>query len=152
MAEQKEEVRRSKVKIKNGSKTGNRVIIDADMQQHLLAPGQEAEVELPEPQVKRLKEVAQRGGGDLIIDGTDPAEAKREGKPEVPPEHANRAALAKKEAELMKAGQEGDKERREKESHKSNADLAAETGIVAHAFGPGALETVTAPADAPKGD
>jgi hypothetical protein len=148
MAEQ-QEAKRQKVKIKNGSRTGPRVIIDADLQQHYLAPGQEAEVELPEPQAKRLKDVAQKGGGDLIIDGVDPADARREGKPEQPPEHANRPALAKKEAELMKAGQEAGKEQADKDAARSNEERAAESGILAHAFGPGALETVTAPPDAP---
>jgi hypothetical protein len=142
-----------KVKIKNGSATQPHNIIDPNMQQHLILPGQEAEVELPEPQAKRMREAAQKGYGDLIIDGTDPAQvrmqARQQGGPKIPEEHASRSALAAKEAELMKAGQEAGKEQREKNAKRSQTDLAAETGIGAHAFGPGAVETVTAPPDAP---
>src|SRR5215471_11675398 len=95
-----------KVKIKNGSATAPHVIIDVNNQQHYIAPGQEAEVELPGPQAKLMKEYAQNGAGNLVIDGTDPAEARLHarqsaGAPKVPDEHASRAALAAKEAEVM---------------------------------------------------
>jgi hypothetical protein len=145
----KEEVRTRSVTIKNIGRAPQ-VMIDKDGNQHLIGPGQESEVELPEKQVDRLRKLAERGGGSLVVDGVDPRDARRgteQDRPEPPEEHDSRAALAKKEAEVMREGQEADKERADRDRGKTGAELAAETGVGAHVFGP--VETVAAPPDAP---
>lgn len=128
MAEQ-EKVEKRKITVQNVHSTGQRFVNDADGHQHVLGPGQSLEVEVVEPEAKRLEEQS-KAGSDIRIEGHDPDEApKNEAAPEIPEEHGDRTKLAEKEAELMEAGQEADKERREKEAKKSGAQRAAETGI-----------------------
>jgi hypothetical protein len=146
MAEQKE-VAKQKIKVKNTGKADN-VLHDADGQQKLVGPGQEAELEVAEPQAKLLQEASKRGS-PLVVDGHEPEkEEPSEVEAATPEEHGHRASLAKKEAELMKEGYEADKDRREKDAKKSGPKLAAETGIRTWARGV-APEVVTAPPDAP---
>jgi hypothetical protein len=149
MAEQEtKEVEKRKIKVKNASTVGQRFLHDAAGHQHLLGPGQEAEVEVAEPEAKRLEE-ASKAGSDIRVEGHDPEEPpKNEAAPEVPEEHESRVKLAEKEAELMEAGQEADKDRREKEAKKSGPQRAAETGIHMHARGL-EPEGIAAPPDAP---
>jgi hypothetical protein len=144
----KEKVQTRKIKVKNVSTVGNRLIFGADLKQHLLGPGQEAEIEVAEPEAVRIEERS-KAGSDIRVEGHDPEEpAKPEGAPEAPPEHASRAALAEKEAEVMEQGQEADKERRERDAKKSGPQLAAETGIHMHARGE-TPHVVAMPPDAP---
>lgn len=144
MAEQKEVAKR-KVQFKHSGTRGQRFVIDADQKTHLLGPGQEAEVELAEPEAKRMEE-ASKAGSDLRVQGFEPE--KPEGAPEEPEEHRSRTALAEKERELMEEGQEADRERREKDAKKSGPQRAAETGI--HMFARGIEpEVIASPPDAP---
>jgi hypothetical protein len=145
MAEQAEKVATRKLKLKNVSKRGNRVVFDIALKQHLIPPGGEAEVEVAEPEAKRMEE-ASKAGSDLQVDGNEPE--KQEGAPEVQEVQKTRPALAEAERDELEAGAEADKERREKDAKKSGAQLAAETGIHMHARGE-TPETVTAPPDAP---
>lgn len=145
MADEKE-VAKQTVQLKNTGRAPH-VLYGADGKEHVIGPGQEAEVEVAEPQAKALQE-ASKGGSALTVSGHEPEKEERpEGAPEIPEEHGSRTQMAAKEAELMKAGQEGDKERREKEAKKSAFQRAAETGIAAHIRGE--PETVAAPPDAP---
>ena len=150
MAEQQheQEVAKRKIKVKNASPRGQRFLFDADGKQHLLGPGQELEVEVAEPVAKRMEEQS-KAGSDLHIEGHDPEEPpKNEAAPEVPEEHESRVALAEKERDLMEAGQEADKERREKDAKKSGPQRRAETGI--HMYAEGLEpEVVASPPDAP---
>lgn len=146
MAEQ--EVAKRKVNFKHAGPRGQRFVIDANQKTHLLGPGEEAEVELSEPEAKRLEE-ASKAGSDLRVVGFEPEPAPaNEAAPEVPKEHASRTALAEVERDLMEAGQEADRERREKDAKKSGPQLAAETGIHMHARGV-KPEVVASPPDAP---
>lgn len=146
MAEQKE-IGRRKVKVKNaGPGTGSRLIFDADGRQHLLRPGQQAEVEVLEPEAKRL-ETASQAGSDVRVEGFDPPEKDRR-RDERPDQPQSRGALAEKEREELEAGAEADRERRERDAKKSGPELAAETGIHMHARGV-SPEVKTAPPDAP---
>jgi len=150
MAEQAEVAKR-KITVKNVHPQGHRFVNETGGKQHVLGPGQSAEVELPEPEAKRLEEVSKSGGGQgLVVEGHEPDEKEQrpEGAPEVPKEHESRVALAEKETELMQAGQEADKARREKDAKKSGVQLAAETGIHMHARGV-APEVVAAAPDSP---
>jgi hypothetical protein len=132
MAEQ-EKIPTRKIKVKNISK-GHRFVNDASGKAHTLAPGQGAEVELPDPEAKRFEEMSKHGSGQgLVVEGHDPE--PRKGAPEIPEEHESRAAMAKAEAERMEAGQEADKERREEDAKRSGVDRAAETGIHMYARG-----------------
>jgi hypothetical protein len=141
-----DEVAKQKITVKNTGKAPQ-VLYGADGKEHIVGPGQEAEVEVAEPQAKTLQEASKAGSG-LVVAGSEPEKEERpEGAPEIPEEHWSRVKMAAKEAELMKAGQEGDKERREKEAKKSALKRAAETGIAAHVRGE--PETVAAPPDAP---
>ena len=91
----------------------------------------------------------QSAAARLVVSGHEPAkEEPSEVEAATPKEHGHRVELAKKEAELMKAGQEADKERREKDEKKSGAKRAAETGIRMFARGL-EPEVVAAPPDAP---
>lgn len=147
MAEQ-EKVEKRTIKVKHAGAQGQRFLFDADGKQHLLGPGQEAEVEVAEPEAKRLEEQS-KAGSDLRVEGHEPEEQERpEGAPEEPEEHKSRGALAEKERELMEAGQEADKDRREKDAKKSGPQRAAETGIHMYARGL-EPEVVAAPPDAP---
>jgi hypothetical protein len=148
MAEQ-EKVEKRKVTVKNTHARGSRFLFDATGKQVLVGPGEQAEVEVTEPEAKRLEE-ASKGGSDLRVEGHDP-EAKQERleeAPEQPKEHENRTALAEAERELMEAGQEGDKDRREKIAKMAPGKLAAETGIHMHARGL-KPQVVASPPDAP---
>src|SRR5262245_25154972 len=154
MADEKEKVETTKVTLKHGGRGGQRIIIDVHGAQHVIGPGVEREVELAAPEAERMKKVAEDGGGDLIVGGVNPAEKraelnKNEAAPETPDEHGTRAAVAKKEQELMHAGQEADAEGREKRAKMSAPDLAAQSGIGILARGADALETVASPPDAP---
>jgi hypothetical protein len=151
MAEQ-EKVAMRKIKVKNTHPQGHRFVNEAGGKQHVLGPGQSAEVELPEPEAKRLEEVSKSGSGQgLVVEGHEPEKEQRaEGAPEVPKEHESRTALAEKETELMQAGQEADKERREKDAKKSGVQLAAETGIHMHARGLEPEVVASAPDSPPK--
>jgi hypothetical protein len=148
MAEQKE-VAKQKIKVKNIGKAPH-VFFAADGKQNVVAPGQDAEIEVTEAEAKRLQETSKSGEGQgLVVEGHEPEkEARPEGAPEVTEESTDRSKMAKKEAELMKAGQEADKERREKDAKKSGAKRAAETGIGMFARGQ-EPEVVAAPPDAP---
>jgi hypothetical protein len=144
MAEQ--EVAKRKITVKNTHPRGQRFVSDAAGMQHLLGPGQEAEVELAEPEAKRFEAMSKAGTGQgLVVAGQEPPEEER---PEIPKEQESRTALAEKETELMQAGQEADKERREKDAKKSGVQLAAETGIHMHARGL-VPEVVASAPDAP---
>jgi len=148
MAEQ-EQVAKRTVRFKNASPRGSRFVIDATGKSHNLGPGEEAEVELAEPEAKRLEE-ASKGGSDLRVQGFDPEKEDRLAPaPETPKEHESRTALAAAERDLMEEGKEGDRERREKVAKKSGPQLAAETGIQMHARG-AKPEVVASPPDAPK--
>ena len=143
-------VEKQKVKLKNTGRAPQ-VIIDAGGAQHLIGPGVETEVELPKPQAEAFKKIAERGGGNLAVDGTDPAHAaKDDDAPKEPEEQKSRSALAKKETELMQAGQDASKDARDKMARKDWHKLAAETGIgIMARGGPDALETVAEAPDAP---
>lgn len=147
------EVKKQEITVKHGGTHGQRFLFGADGKQHLLGPGQEAKIEVSEADARRLQEMARNGHGDLIVDGTDPMEAraeadKIEGAPEIPEEHSARSKVAEKELELMQAGQEAGKEAREKMAKKDYQRLAAETGIgIMSRGGVDALETVAAPPD-----
>lgn len=145
MAEQ-QEVAKRKLTIKNMSPKGQRFVNDASGKAHTLGPGQSAEVELAEPEAKRFEEMSKNGQGQgLVVEGSEPEEKE---KPEGSKEQESRAAMAEKEAELMQAGQDADKERREEDAKKSGVDRAAETGI--HMFARGVEpEVVALPPDAP---
>src|SRR4249920_3408779 len=108
MAEvEKKEVTKTKVTVKHGGARGMRFMYDASGKQHLIGPGQEVEMELPEPEAKRLQEMAKNGHGDLIIGGTDPADVEHadiQDPVETPKEHETRGQIAEKEFELMQAG------------------------------------------------
>jgi hypothetical protein len=146
MAEQKE-VAKQTIKVKNTGKADN-VLHDADGLQKVVGPGQEAELEVAEPQAKLLQEASKRGSA-LVVEGHEPEkEEQSEVEKATPEEQKERHALAAKEAEDMKAGYEADKDRREKEAKKSGPKLAAETGIRTWARGV-PPEVVTAPPDAP---
>src|SRR5215831_7387593 len=126
-----EKVETQEVTLKNVGRAPY-VIIDAEGVQHPINPGVERKVTVPKAQADRFKKTAEKGGGGLSVDGTDPREvraAPAEGAPEVPSEHDNRTAMAAKEAELMAAGQEADKDAREKRAEKDWQALAGETGI-----------------------
>jgi hypothetical protein len=147
MAEhEKKEVAKRKLTIKNMSPKGHRFVNDASGKAHTIGPGQTAEVELAEPEAKRFEEMSKAGQGQgLVVEGHEPEPKKG---PEVPEEQESRAAMAKKEAELMQEGQDADKERREEDAKKSGVDRAAETGI--HMFARGfEPEVVALPPDAP---
>lgn len=147
----KEEVKRTKVTVKHGGKVGQRVLIDADGKQHVIGPGMEAELEVAEPEAKRLQAASKAGHGDLVVDGEEPEAEEEEGLPEIPEEHADRKSVAAKEAELMKEGQEAGKEAREKMLKMDKQKLAARTGIgIMARDGLDALATVAAPPDAPE--
>lgn len=143
------EVPKRKVTVKNSNPKGQRFIFDATGKQHYLGPGEEAEIELSEPEAKRLEE-ASKGDADLRIAGTEPeAKVERlEEAPEQPKEHEDRRALAEQERDLMEEGQEADRERREKAEKIRGPQLAAETGIHMHArnIKP---EVIASPPDAP---
>jgi hypothetical protein len=134
MAEQQEVAKRT-ITIKN-TKLANRVVFDASGKQHLIRPGEEAEVELAEPVAAQFEAEAAKE-----------AEAPTP-KDETPEEQKSRPALAEAEAALMEEGHEADKERRERDAKKSGPQLAAETGIHMHARGQ-TPDVVTRPADAP---
>lgn len=143
MAEQ-QEVAKRKVNFKHAGTRGQRFVIDADQKTHLIGPGEEVEVELAEPEAKRLEE-ASKAGSDLRVQGFEP---EKQEEPEELEEHKSRTALAEKERELMEEGQEADRERREKDAKKSGPQLAAETGIRMHARGV-KPEVIASPPDAP---
>lgn len=145
MAEQKEVAKR-KVTFKNVSPRGQRFVVDANGQSQLIGPGAELEVELAEPEAKRLEE-ASKAGSDLRVQGFEPEKEEASGV-ETPKEHKSRAALAEAERDLMEEGQEADRERREKDAKKSGPKLAAETGIHMHARGV-KPDVVASPPDAP---
>lgn len=146
MAEQKE-VAKQKISVKNTGKADHE-LFDAEGQHKIVGPGQEAEVEVAEPQAKILQEGSKKGS-TLVVSGHEPEkEEKSEVEAATPEEHSHRTALAKKEAEVMKAGQEADKARREKDAKKPGAKRAAETGIAMFARGQ-EPEVVAAPPDAP---
>ena len=148
MAETTTEVAKRKIKVKNTSTKGSRFVIDASGKTNMIGPGQEAEVELLEPVAKQYEEQS-KAGSDLHIDGFDPEPTPpNTAAPEIPEEQKTRTALAEAERDLMEAGQEADKERREKDAKKSGEQLAAETGIHMHARGE-KPEVVAAPPDAP---
>ena len=151
MAEQqqaKQEVPKRSIHLKNNSPRGQRFLFDADGKQVILGPGQEADVEVSEPEAKRL-EAASTSGSSLNVQGHDPEkEEPVEGAPEIPEEQQSRTALAKAETELMEEGQEADRDRREKASKMSGEKLAAQTGIHMHARGL-KPEVIAKPADAP---
>lgn len=150
MAEQQQqkEVEKRKVTVKNTSTKGQRFIIDAHGRTQLFGPGQEMEVEVTEPEAKRLEEQSS-GGSSLRIQGHEPEEAPpNEAAPEIPKEQESRGALAEAERELMEEGQEADRERREKDAKKSGEQLARETGIHMHARNV-KPEVVASPPDAP---
>lgn len=139
----KEKIPTRKIKVKNIRKRGgSRLVFDHKQKQYLLAPGQEAEVEVTEPEAVRMEE-ASKAGADLEVEGSA-AEAKADEKKPSP----TRAEIAAMERDELEAGQEADKERRERDAKKSGEQLAAETGIQMHAHGT-QPEVVTAPADAP---
>jgi uncharacterized membrane protein len=143
------EVPKRKVTVKNTSPKGQRFLFDATGRQHTLGPGQELEVEMTEPEAKRLEEQS-KAGSSLQVGGAE-SEAKverLEEAPEQPEEHKTRTALAEKERDLMEEGQEADKERREKIEKMTGPALAAETGIHMHARGL-KPEVVASPPDAP---
>ena len=146
MAEQKE-VAKQKISVQNTGKADYE-LHDAGGEFKRVGPGQEAELEVAEPQAKVLQEASKRGS-PLVVSGHEPEkEEPSEVEAATPKEHGHRHDLAKKEAELMKAGQEGDKERREKDEKKSGAKRAAVTGIRMFARGE-EPEVVAAPPDAP---
>lgn len=146
MADEKEVAKQS-ITVKNTGKADN-VLHDASGKDHTVGPGQEVELEVVEPQAKALQEASKRGS-PLVVSGHEPEkEEQSEVEAATPEEHGSRAQMAAKEAELMKAGQEADKERREKDAKKSGPKLAAETGIRMFARGE-APEVVAAPPDAP---
>jgi hypothetical protein len=146
MTEQKE-VAKETIKVTNTGKASH-VLFGADGKQHVVGPGQELEVEVAEPHAKQLQE-ASKGGSGLTVSGHEPEKEERpEGAPEVTEESTDRTKMAKKEAELMKAGQEADKGRREKDAKKPGLKRAAETGIAMFARGE-EPEVVAAPPDAP---
>lgn len=138
-----------KIKVKNTGKAPH-VFFAADGRECVVGPGQDAELEVAEAEARRLQEASKSGQGQgLVVEGHEPEKEERpEGAPEIPKEHGSRTEMAAKETELMKAGQEADKERREKEAKKSGFKRAAETGIGLYARGL-EPETVTAPPDAP---
>jgi hypothetical protein len=133
-----QEVAKRKITIKNTAKA-NRVVFDASGKQHLIAPGDEAEVELAEPAA-----VAEEAAAAKAAEPLPP----NKGAPEIPEEQKSRSALAEAEAALMEEGHEADKERRETDAKKSGPQLAAETGIHMHARGE-TPHVVTRPSDAP---
>jgi hypothetical protein len=137
MAEQ-QEVAKRKITVKN-TKLANRIVFDAGGKQHLIRPGEEAEVELAEPVAAGFEAEAAK---------EEEAAQAQQGAPETPEEQKSRPALAEAEAALMEEGHEADKERRERDAKKSGPQLAAETGIHMHARGQ-APDVVTRPADAP---
>jgi hypothetical protein len=145
----KKEVPKTKIKVKNTSK-GQRLVFDHTLKQHLLGPGQEAEIEVAEPEAKRMQE-ASKAGSDLAVDGHDAAEKKTERleeAPEQPKEHEHRPDLAALERDELEAGAEADKERQEKIAKMRGEDVAAETGI--HMYARGEKPAVkTEPPDAP---
>ena len=143
------EVPKQKIKVKNAGKAPH-ILFGADGKQHVVGPGQEAEVEVAEPEAKRFEEASKLGHGHgLVVEGHEPEKEERpEGAPEVTEESTDRTKMAKKEAELMKAGQEADKARREKDAKKPGLKRAAETGIAMFARGE-EPEVVAAPPDAP---
>ena len=134
MADEHKEVAKQKITVKNTGKADN-ILHDASGQPKVVGPGQEVEVEVAEPQAKILQD-ASKQGSSLTVSGHEPEkEEPSEVEQATPEEHGHRADLAKKEAELMKEGQEGDKERREKDAKKSGFKRAAETGIRTYARG-----------------
>ncbi len=144
-----QKVEKRKITVKNNSPKGQRFLFDADGRQHTLGPGQELEVEMNEPEAKRLEEQS-KAGSDLSVGGAE-SELKverLEEAPEEPEEHKHRGALAEAERDLMEEGQEADKERREKVAKMTGPQLAAETGIHMHARGV-KPEVVASPPDAP---
>ncbi len=148
MAEAQEKVTTRKVKVKNTSATAKRWVYDAAGKQHILGPGEEAEVEVAEPQAEQMEKASKAGG--ILVEGHEPEEqaAHLAEPPEVPEEQKSRAALAEAEEKLMEEGQEADKERREKVAKMSGPALAAETGIHMHARG-ATPDVVARPPDAP---
>jgi hypothetical protein len=149
MAEQQVEQAKRTIKVKNTSPRGTRFVYDATGKQHLLGPGQEAEIEVTEPTAKLMEEGSKRPNSTIQVEGHEPEPPEPdENAPEIPEEHRSRVALAEAERDLMEEGQEGDKERREKAAKKPGTQLAAETGIRMHARGL-KPEVKTAPADAP---
>jgi hypothetical protein len=146
MAEQKE-IAKQKISVKNTGKADN-VLHDADGEAKTIGPGQEAELEVAEPQAKILQEASKKGS-PLVVSGHEPdKEEPSEVEAATPEEQKSRHALAAKEAEDMKAGYEADKERREKDEKRLGSKRAAETGIRLFARGQ-EPEVVTAPPDAP---
>ena len=147
----KKEVPKRKITVKNTSEKGHRLIFDANLRQHLLGPGQEAEVEVAEPEAKRMEE-ASKAGHDLQVGGGGEREERKVERltepPETPKEHEHRGDLAALERDELEEGAEADKERREKIAKMTGAALAAETGIHMHARGE-KPEVVLSPTDAP---
>jgi hypothetical protein len=144
-----DEIAKQKITVKNTGKAPN-VLIDASGVERAVGPGQELEVEVAQPHAKALQEQS-KAGSTLHVKGSEPEkEQEPEGAPQIPDEQTERGKMAAKETELMKAGYDADKDGREKRSKKNWPKLGAEmgVGIVARA-GPDALETVTAPPDAP---
>jgi hypothetical protein len=133
MAEHKE-VAKQTIKVKNTGKAPH-VLHAASGEAKVIGPGQEAEVEVAEPQAKILQEGSKRGSHLQVS---------------TPEEQKSRHALAEKETELMQAGQEAGKDAREKMAKKDWQKLAAETGIgIMGRGGVDALETVAEAPDAP---
>jgi hypothetical protein len=148
MAEQKE-VAKQKIQVKNTGKAPH-VLHAASGEAKVIGPGQEAEVEVAEPQAKILQEASKRGS-HLTVSGHEPEkEEPSEVETATPEEQKSRHALAEKETELMQAGQEAGKDAREKMAKKDWQKLAAETGIgIMGRGGVDALETVAEAPDAP---
>lgn len=148
MAEQTE-IAKQTITVKNTGKA-DYVLHDASGAGKIIGPGQEAEVEVAEPQAKVLQDASKRGSY-LVVSGYEPEPEEPSGvEAATPEEQKSRHALAEKETELMQAGQEAGKEAREKMAKKDWQKLAAETGIaIMGRGGVDALETVAAAPDAP---